>query len=102
MIKDLLSYKFVNKGKRFDNINQYLIAQRPIYDNQRSLISRGGDLLKNSSSLKSALLSIRYPIEKYSEQSLVYHWLTYHFSAKSGHPTEFLKILHYTLFDCFP
>ena len=67
MIKELLSYKFVNEGERFDISKPTFIAHRPIYDNQRSLISRGGDLLKNSSSLKSALLSIRYPIEKYSE-----------------------------------
>lgn len=56
----------------------------------KSLISRAGDLSKNNDRLKFALVSIRFP-EAYNETM-----------AKDGHPTMFLKIVHYALFGSSP
>lgn len=52
----------------------------------KSLISRAGDLSKNNDRLKFGLCSIRFP-SVYDEDY-----------AKQGHPTQFLKIMHYALF----
>jgi len=49
-------------------------------------MSRGGDLNKNMQLLREALISIKYPNECHEEE-----W-------KAGHPTEFLKFIHFALF----
>jgi hypothetical protein len=68
--------------------NSYVTYKTPkhVLGNQQSLISRQGDVNKNIHLLADALTQCKYP-NNYSIDA----W-------KAGHPTEFLKILHFALF----
>jgi hypothetical protein len=84
IIKDVIANRFASGEGATTLVTD---TQSPM---MKSLISRAGDLSKNNDRLKFALVSIRYP-QQYDETL-----------AKEGHPSVFLKILHWAFFNTSP
>mmetsp|Transcript_24067 Transcript_24067/g.32795 ORF Transcript_24067/g.32795 Transcript_24067/m.32795 type:complete len:157 (+) Transcript_24067:27-497(+) len=84
MIKDILAHSFTKDSihNSFSNMS----GGSPC----RSLVGKTGDINKNNDRLKFSLINIRFPSVYDEEKALV------------GHPTIFLKILHFSLFSYSP
>eukprot|EP00347_Sterkiella_histriomuscorum_P013163 403365769 len=87
MIKDLLQYKFGDSNSTYTQVRSPQAGNHSRSNSaMKSIISKGGDVKKNSDKLKFLLLSIKFPQQYNEKESL------------EGHPTQFMKIINYSMF----
>mmetsp|Transcript_9405 Transcript_9405/g.6770 ORF Transcript_9405/g.6770 Transcript_9405/m.6770 type:complete len:113 (+) Transcript_9405:3-341(+) len=83
MIKDILAHSYTP-----DSFNNTFTSHGS--STSKTLFGKTGDINKNNDRLKFALISIRFPTNYDEERAL------------DGHPTIFLKIIHYAVFGYSP